>query len=517
MLSSASEQTELPAAGGPSSSFHGRYLSLVACIERQFPVAGWRCEDVDLWPIARMALYLDMFWAQSGSTPPAPRAWPLRAAARLATPFTNAWKSRHDRTHCLTQATSAYAIVLGDGVCLDRVEGSWQDRFAEPLIDALDRQGKTTFVMQQGALARLPWRRPTYSVNRLAAAGSALAKLRARPVTLRGHADLLAFLASHGIPAPSLQAARLAWRARQAEAIAGLFQRTLQRVRPTLAFVVTYYAGLGAAFLAACRREHILSIDLQHCPQEGAHKAYRYDSLPAQGYSTLPALFWNWTGEDAARIDGWTHALSPPWHRSVHGGHTQLDALLDDDRPQARRARQLFATAAGGRRCAREIVLALQPMPNQWALWQEVREQIESSPADWRWWVRRHPAATPFQDRECAPVLSLDRPNVLITPASELALPTLLREADALVSIASGAALEAAALRVPALFLSPDAQGPFQTLLAQGLARIVAPASLNATLCLLAPGSQRAPQLRAAPLAQTLRHLHDMAEDYAHW
>ena len=269
MLSSASEQTELPAAGGPSSGFHGRYLSLVACIERQFPVAGWRCEDVDLWPIARMALYLDMFWAQSGSTPPAPRAWPLRAAARLATPFTNAWKSRHDRTHCLTQATSAYAIVLGDGVCLDRVEGSWQDRFAEPLIDALERQGKTTFVMQQGALARLPWRRPTYSVNRLAAAGSALAKLRTRPVTLRGHADLLAFLASHGIPAPSLQAARLAWRARQAEAIAGLFQRTLQRVRPTLAFVVTYYAGLGAAFLAACRREHILSIDLQHCPPGG--------------------------------------------------------------------------------------------------------------------------------------------------------------------------------------------------------------------------------------------------------
>ena len=40
-----------------------RYLDLVDEVEARFDVANWRSGDVDLWPAARMDLFLDMFRA----------------------------------------------------------------------------------------------------------------------------------------------------------------------------------------------------------------------------------------------------------------------------------------------------------------------------------------------------------------------------------------------------------------------------------------------------------------------
>jgi len=50
--------------------FHRRYLQLVGDIEREFPVADWRCGDVDIWPLARMDLYDDMYCVNAGGYPP---------------------------------------------------------------------------------------------------------------------------------------------------------------------------------------------------------------------------------------------------------------------------------------------------------------------------------------------------------------------------------------------------------------------------------------------------------------
>src|ERR1700722_20124096 len=107
------------------------------------------------------------------------------------------------------------------------------------------------------------------------------------------------FLAEMEVRAPSLSHAALARRARHLHSAAFLFGRLLRHVKPRLAFVVSYYAGLEPAFVLACHRYGILAADLQHAPLEGAPMAYRFDAYPAGGYSTLPSLFWSWSAEDA--------------------------------------------------------------------------------------------------------------------------------------------------------------------------------------------------------------------------
>src|SRR5205085_2036202 len=133
-----------------------------------------------------------------------------------------------------------------------------------------------------------------------------------------------AYLREKGIEAPSLDRAALTRRAATISKAADAFALILKIVQPKLAFVVTYYAGLAPAFLLACRRLGVLSVDLQHCPQDGGHKAYVWSNVPSSGYSALPAVFWTWNRSDADHIERWTKPLPAPWHQALRGGNTQL-------------------------------------------------------------------------------------------------------------------------------------------------------------------------------------------------
>jgi hypothetical protein len=492
---------------------HQRYLALVDEIEARFGVARWRSGDVDLWPPARVDLFLDLFKAGGAESARPPPPFARRLAGGLATPLTNAWKSRRDLDHWLAWPRRADAILLGDGVSLDKTGGAWRDRHGEPVMATLEQAGRTTFLMQPGGLERLPWGRPTFAANGVAVRGAMAAALdRKRPVDLPDHAAIVDFLGHQGVPAPSLGLPRLTKRARSIAAAASQFQRILRIVRPRLAFVVTYYSGLGHAFALACRREGVLCVDLQHCPQGGAHRGYRWRSLPEQGYSTLPAVFWTWTAEEAERIAA--GARSTVWHRAIHGGHSQLAPYLDDRDPGVRRWDERFAAVGQAGDFEREILVALQPIGGRRSVWEAVARHIEAAPPGWRWWIRRHPASTAFQDAEYQPLLALERANVVIEEASELPLPALLRRMSAVVSLASGAATEAAAFGVPALFMDEEAYALFPGLIERGEAELVDVAEVIPRLAGLPARPARTAGVRSPPIEETLRRLDGMADAY---
>lgn len=496
------------------ADFHARHRALAEAIERRFDVGGWRLGDIELWPLARLDLHLDMMrdWTGPGAAPVAPR-W-RRAAAALAVPATNLWRSRRDLAHWLPRPSSAHALLLGDGSSLDWSEAGWQDRFGEPILAACDRMGRRTLQMQGGGLRRLPWRRPTFAANQVAAQGALAARFCALRPILPDHAEVLAFLQREGVAAPSLALEALAHRGRLVHTGAAAFERVLRTVRPRVAFVVAWYAGLGPAFMVACRRQGVLSVDLQHGPRGEAHQAYAWRGLPPGGYRVMPTAFWTWTQEEAARIRGWTDAPDAVWPLVLPGGNLQLAPFFDDDDPRTRAWDAAFDAAAGGP-AEREILVALQPLPGQAAVWRALAAAIEASPPGWRWWIRRHPAATPDQDATAGPLLALAGPRVVIEPASRLPLPALLRRVSAVVSLASAAAGEAAAFGVPALFLSPQARTLFAELIARGLAHVVEVDALKARIAALPPSPRRPPAIQPPPIDESLRRLEALAADPA--
>jgi hypothetical protein len=494
---------------------HRRYLTLVEQIEQRFPVQHWQLGDLNIWPLARMELYLDMYWAQSASARPIAHPFPFRRLARVLRPLRNMWRSRGDLEHFVIRPKPAHAIFLGDGVSLDFIDGKWRDRFSEPLIDAFEKRGLHTFLMQSGSLNRLPWHRPTFAANIIAGRGYQPDLCETARLDLPDHDGVVEFLVSQGVHAPSLGGAEIRRNASIVSATAVEFEHVLRIVRPALAFVVTYYAGLGPAFLLACRRQGILSVDLQHCPQEGAHKAYGWSAPPATGYTSLPAVFWNWSESDAAAIRRWTNTLKSPWHSSLHGGHTQLASFLDDHDPAVKAWDERFAAIAGGADFEREILVALQPIAGYRAVWDALAAQIEAAPPQWRWWIRRHPASTSQQDSEYRRLISFRRSNVIIDGASSMPLPALLRRMSVIVSLASGAAAEAAVFGVPALFLSDGASGQFGGLIERGLASRADVQSLNSSIERIATPSARSLAACQPEINGTLLHLEDLARVYA--
>jgi hypothetical protein len=494
-----------------SSTLHQRYFDLIEIIEQTSRVADWRSGDIDLWPLARQDLFLDMFRRDGGDTAPARAPFPARAVISLASPITNFWKSRHDLAHWLARPHRAHAMLLGDGVSLDRIDGVWRDRYGEPVLAALNQRGDTVLALQPGTLTRLPWFRPTLAMNALAGR-AALAGTLARqpPLDLPDYAAVLTRIEDAGVAAPSLERAPLERRARMVAAQADAFDRVLRIADPKVAFTVTSYAGLGPSFALACRRRGILCVDLQHCPHEGAHRGYHWSSLPISGYSTLPGLFWTWSAPDAAQIDRWAATLDLPWHRAIHGGHTQIAACEAD----APRWQEAFERIGVPDAYEREILVALQPVGGQASLWSALADTIAAAPSCWRWWIRRHPASTSSQDAAYGRLLALDQPNVMIEAASDLPLPVLMRRMDALVSLASGAAGEAAAFGVPAIFLSPEALEPFGALIARGDAVMADPDTVIASIARLPTRLARAGPVAPA-IEETLARIDRLADDYA--
>ena len=495
-------------------TYHRRYLTLVDEIERRFPVIRWKRGDLEIWPLARMELYLDMYWANAGRQRPDGTPFRVRSLARIARPLRNVWRSRRDLAHFVVRPKPAYAMFLGDGVSLDFVNGSWRDRFSEPLIAALERRGLTSFVMQRGDFSRLPWCRRTFAANLIAGRGYRPNEEPANPVELPELKEVVGFLEAAGVHSASLERDYLTRMANVAAATATEFERVMHIVKPTLAFVVTYYADLGHAFLLACRRQGILSIDLQHCAQEGAHKAYGWSAVPKTGYASLPAVFWNWSETDAAAIREWTGRLERPWHRSLHGGHTQLASFSGDLDSSATAWDRQFESIGAGAIYEREVLVALQPISGHRAQWEALAEQIKTAPVVWRWWIRRHPASTPRQDEEYMSLLSLRMGNVVQEQASMLPLPALLRHMSILLSLTSGSAAEAAEFGVPAIFLLDDARGPFAGIIDRGLAEVV-PVSAIADVIARAPKlPARPPAKRTPDFNTTLDELAGIAADY---
>jgi hypothetical protein len=484
---------------------------------------------VPAWPLARIGLKFSMFrdllQRPGADVQPSPLSGIARRASRAvahaASPLAHAWQSRGDFGHSVLWPRRADALFLGDGLSLDRVDGAWRDRYCDPLIGALETEGRSSLLMEAGSAARVPRARPTFAagiVERWAILGAeSLGAGRWLTAELPEYGEVLALIGRRGLRTDAVTVHALRRQAARVTAIASAFGRILKMVRPRIGYVVSYYWDIGYAFALACRRHGILSVELQHGTQGGQHGAYnRWLAVPENGYTILPAVFWNWTEDDVVAVDAWAGRLARPWHRGFHGGHPQLAAWFDGEQPRARAADVQFAAIAARGTAELEILVALQDVGASRAIWDRLAALIEASPLSWRWWVRRHPVAVYARGDSTRAVLALDRPNVVIEDATRLPLPALLSHMDTVLSLFSGASVEASIFGLKPIYLMDEARGLYDWLLDSGRAAIITDMT---ELRRYLEGLARSPRARTRRVEQPgisrgLMRLDAIAEEY---
>lgn len=312
------------------TDYYVRFLALVDEIERTYPVTRWQVGEVPVWPLARNELYVDLYWQDYGpSVMNTDTARQRRLSthlqsvlSRAATPLTNTWRSRADLRNMLLFPRSARALFFGDEFALEWIDGAWRDRFFHPLITQLHQKGCSTLIMQRGSLQQQPRSSPVLAANTienwgpLFAAGLGLSKRLTS--AFPDHNSVVKFLEHRGAPTRALAPGLLRKKAAAVVATAYGFEQVLKIVRPSICFMMTL--GFGQALALACRRQGILSVEVQRSGIGSRILEYCWSALPENGYTVLPAVFWTWTGEEASAVRTWSDNLKLPWHRSICGG-----------------------------------------------------------------------------------------------------------------------------------------------------------------------------------------------------
>lgn len=439
------------------------FFSAIEECEALYPVSSWRVSGIPVWPLIRTEGRAELAYKDAGN---APRPSDISRITQLlrdaASPLLHPLENCSDWQHEKLRLRPVDALFLGDGISHDFINNAWRDRYCAPLIDALDATGQSCILMQPRA-QKVPRDHDTYSVQWIQSWGRLLARIQ-KPsnIDLPHYDDVRNLLRERGFVLSVLDLGVMKRWGVKVAAMARLFGGVLDKTQPRIGFVVSYYWDVGFAFVLACRQRRILCVDIQHGSQDGRHEAYNFwSAVPHGGYSVLPDIFWTWSEEDAGAVNVWAERLEQPWHRGVWGGHPQFAVWLDDADPQTRKFDALITSIKKAHEGQFDILVALQDLDGYSAVWDKLADLINSSPSNWRWWLRRHPVPAFNRGAGIKKLLALKRRNVLLDEATSLPMPALLRNVGAVLSLMSSTAVEASFFGHRPIFLTEDARHQF--------------------------------------------------------
>ena len=452
-------------------------------LDRSLPVANWRADGVDFWPLARSILgtFLHNQIRVTGADSPINRPTPPHIA-QLAALQANTRRHRAKPWRGLA-ATGGLLKATAAAMDLSLSEGDVRLLDANRLPESLFRPhrkggrwlvGKRWLLVSNGNLDQQLGGK---TVNRLFSPIARQASrwgVEVREIVssvvpadygtkrpnLYGMADGLWWLRRQSrnhpleISMPGFEAlmrnmegsplhdkladGALETAARALTTYTRAFTELLQEEAVTAVFVVPYHSQVGMALCAAARANNIPAIDIQHGIIGRPNPHYEID-VDVE-FNCVPTHLWLWSanGVETPRLG--------PGCRSFVGGNPAY-ALVHD----ARRANLEWEVETGS--YAKEILVTLSRglAPGMLA------ELIETSPATWRWWlrlhpsdylagVRSHPAIEPF----------LGMPNCEWKRANELPLPMLLEIADVHFTKSSSTVIEARLHGLPTVFYDRD-------------------------------------------------------------
>jgi hypothetical protein len=450
---------------------------LITRLEERYPVDEWTVDGIRMWPLVRVKLYGYLYaYAVEAGKRAAPHSSRL---ARFAPEILKgALRYGHarlfDGRSDLSRPHSADAAFLSDGVSYSKVGNHWYDRFCDPLIQTLHDRGKRCFMMSRQREFYVPRHRPSMFVQPAVDAAVARALITARLRSKAGKPIPGAheFAAELSVSAPDVPIGRvlnLTEDAVRLRAVAEYYKSLLSKVKPRIAFIVSYYSIDGMAFNLACSELGIPSIDIQHGVEGELHPAYgQWWKVPPDGYSLLPSIFWCWSDSEAAVIRRWSDRSNGS-HGTVVGGNPWLtvwqagkDAFIAAhlERVRLMKERDSFK---------REVLVTLQYGLSDASVLKPLLRAMRAAPPDWRWWIRLHPVMLAERERIRDVFSVLGRP-VELDSATDMPLYALLPYMDSHVTHSSSVVLEAEAYGVPSIIFSHYGMELFPDQIHRGMA-----------------------------------------------
>lgn len=410
------------------------YLDVIDELEKERGVGQWECGGIHIWPLVKFLLVREIFdyVKQKGLFPLSGLSlWERsRFAATIAGDALVAQQA-FPADICLLTYNSFRQYRIGD---------KWFNIFQDPLIYF---SGASLTALE--ILNTFPPRRPELNAPRpltaaviVARYGSAVRVRRQLRKDLTQVLSLIDSCCRSVLDLTQLTQVKnsVANAIPYVFALAVVFQRQLESIRPRLALLSSYYNMTGIAFCLACRRMGIPSADIAHGSSGKAHYAYTgwYES-PSEGYELLPRDFLTrseWDAEAPAEL-----VAGSRFHRApVVVGDLASHAWLDNAFGMADSPR-LVLDSVRTRDTRLEVLVALQDLRDLPPPILEAMRQLSDRVF---FWIRIHPVYVSESRNLSVP---LDSRHFNVVEATSQPLYALLERVHAVLTESSSVAEDA--------------------------------------------------------------------------
>lgn len=227
-----------------------------------------------------------------------------------------------------------------------------------------------------------------------------------------------------------------------------VFQKILQKSKPKVAIFSCYYNPAAFAYILACNKLNIQTIDIQHGQQGDYHLMYtHWNNMPKEGYGLLPTHFWMWGNKSADRIRIWAEKTQR--HHVIVGGNPWVTFCSQYDVNITKADKNAFEQVTA--RKSRKILIAMQYVEDFYnsCLIQAMKETNDS----FIWLIRMHPRMR-HQSKEVESFLKINNcKNYEFDYANNLPVYFLFKNVDIQVTFWSTVAYEALAFGVHTILI----------------------------------------------------------------
>lgn len=370
--------------------------------------------------------------------------------------------------------TNSDIVFFSDGISFTRIGDRWWDRFCDPIALEAEKMGLTSAfwspknVCQPTKSSSMWVAQPFIAFYLFAAVMMAMfgrMQSSAKECLLR----LSSCAEQQGYsPSQFLEKKALADACR-VNFLMKMFRRRLIKVRPRVAFIVSFYSLEGMSFVLACKKLGIPVVDIQHGVQGKQHPAYAEWALLVQesvSIELLPDCFWVWSLVESSVIREWSEKSN---HLTYVGGNPWCDLWTDPTKATREmqdvvRKGSILQQKAMGRRV---VLVTLQYGLDLSEQLLALKELIELVGSDYKFWVRLHPMMLSLRE-EVRELLGLQ--DIELDEVTDLPLPVILPLCDLHITHSSSVVIEASDFGIPSVITSRYGAEFFPEQLASGIA-----------------------------------------------
>lgn len=421
-------------------------VDLIGELEATAPVEQWTINGIRVWPLIRIQLGTDLFTDRestrsdlSGTS----RVW-KRGAACLRNWAAFNVANWMDRKEGSANVGEAQALFLSSGVSFTALEGKYYERFCDPIRSYLDSLGIRSLLLTPNDRFLVP----RFSPSKFIQPQLDWIQIKHR-IFPRNHSgveylpgfELICERLKQDAPAVAPELDRVRRHVSLVVEFSRYFESLLDRVRPSICFLVAYYWLVGYGLLLACKRKGIPTVDIQHGAQGIMHRAYGgWTKVPPHGYELLPTYFWCWTQEEVAVLQQWTEATRGA-HRPVVGGNLFLNLCRANRLASVQKCDPLVQEKVSVFGVDKQVLVTLQPGLMTEEFVGMLHSAIRATIGSLQWWIRLHPSM--LMERAKVKEGFGSFVNVEIDAATDMPLYALLRHMTVHVTHSSSTVLEA--------------------------------------------------------------------------